>query len=178
MMHMQAPRHTGGRTPCPVARLAVWLTGICAVTLFSGLAIYLAPLEPGILALQLAFTPRAFGSIIHAWPPEHLARYRAHLPVDGLLLLAYGAFGFLLATRTALFSASRAGLGRLAAWTLPLAAAFDAMENVLHAWLTAAPRFGVPLAYAVSASASATKWMLLLVFGGLVLHGLLTRVKA
>ncbi|ODU06585.1 MAG: hypothetical protein ABS84_17760 [Rubrivivax sp. SCN 71-131] len=157
---------------------AVWLTGLGAAALLAGLAIYLAPLEPGILALQLAFTPQAFARIIHVWPPDHLARYRAHLPVDGLLLLAYGAFGFLLSTRTALFSASRAGLGRLAAWTLPFAAAFDALENISHAWLTAAPRLGVPLAYAVSASASAAKWTLLLVFGGLVIHGLLARVKA
>lgn len=156
---------------------AVWLTGLGAAAL-AGLAIYLAPLEPGVLALQLAFTPQAFARIIHAWPPEHLARYRAHLPVDGLLLLAYGAFGFLLATRTALFSACRAVLRRLAAWTLPLAATFDALENALHGWLTAEPRFGIPLAYAVAASASAAKWALLLVFGGLVLHGLLSRMKA
>jgi len=155
------------------ATRAVWFAGSLAAALFAGLAWTLAPLEPGVLALQFAFTPRAFAEIVHAWPAEHLARYRAHLPVDFLLLTAYACFGYLLVTRTALFIAAGARLRRVATWTLPLAATFDAVENGLHAWLTAAPRFGSELAYAAAGTASVAKWMLLLLFGGLVAHALL-----
>ena len=51
---------------------ALWLSGLAALGLFVGLAWYLSPLQPGIVMLQLAFTPGAFGRIVHAWPPEHL----------------------------------------------------------------------------------------------------------
>lgn len=152
---------------------AVRLSGALAAVLFIGLAWYLAPLEPGVIALQFAFTPRAFASIVHAWPAEHLARYRAHLPVDMLLLTAYGSFGWLLATRTALFARCRAGLRRVAAWALPLAAFFDAIENGLHGWLSAAPRFGMPAVYAAAATASTLKWMLLLGFAAAVAYAML-----
>lgn len=143
--------------------------GIAIVALFGGLAWYLRALEPNVLALQFAFTPRDFGAIIHVWSPEQLARYRAHLPVDGLLLLAYGTWGYLLATRTALLVRLGHCSRRAAAWALPLAALCDATENILHAWLTEVPRFGVPLPYALAAGASSLKWALLLGFGLLVL---------
>ncbi|HMO49266.1 MAG TPA: hypothetical protein PKB14_24990 [Rubrivivax sp.] len=152
---------------------ALRLSGGLAAVLFTGLAWVLAPLEPGVLALQFAFTPRAFASIVHVWPPEHLALYRAHLPVDFLLLAAYGSFGWLLASRTTLFAGLRASLRRVAAWVLPLAASFDAVENGLHWWLTAAPRFGLPALYALAAAAAALKWLLLLLFGALVVHAML-----
>jgi len=71
----------------------VWTSGLLALALLAGLAWYLSPLEPGVVALQFAFTPRAFGEIIHFWSPEDLLRYRRHLPVDFLLLAAYGSFG-------------------------------------------------------------------------------------
>ncbi|MFT3663640.1 hypothetical protein [Piscinibacter sp.] len=157
---------------------ALRFTGCSVLALGAGLAFYLAPLKPGVLALQLAFTPQAFARIIHAWPPEHLARYRAHLPLDFALLLGYGAFGFLLATRTDLFSRSSPRRRRLAAWTLPLAAVFDAAENVLHWWLTAEPRFGLASVYAVAALASAAKWALLVLFGVGVAGALVRREAA
>ena len=84
-------------------RLA-WVTGLASLVLFTALAWYLAPLEPGVLALQFAFTPRAFAEVIHAWPPEHVHRYRLHLPFDFLLLTAYGTFGHSLAFRSRLFA--------------------------------------------------------------------------
>jgi hypothetical protein len=81
--------------------IAVWASGLAAVALFAGLAWYLAPLQPNILALQFAFTPLSFARVVHAWPDEHLQRYLAHLRVDTLLLASYAAFGYLLATRGA-----------------------------------------------------------------------------
>ena len=152
--------------------LVLWLTGLSALALLAGLAWFLAPLQPGVVALQLAFTPRSFGRIVHGWPPEHLQRYLAHLPVDGVLLLSYGLFGYLLATRTALFAHSPGPVQRAARWLLLLAALFDAVENLFHAWLASAPRFGVPWAYALSATSASLKWLLLLAFAALVVQAL------
>lgn len=142
----------------------VWFTGLAALGLMAGIAWYLAPLDPDILTLQLAFTPRAFGEVVHAWSAEQLLRFRAHLPVDCLLLLSYGAFGVLLASRTAVFAALPPALRRWARWALPLAAVFDATENALHAWLTEVPRFGVPLIYPLAASCASVKWLLLVAY--------------
>ncbi len=139
----------------------VWFFGFAAAVLFAGLAWMLAPLDPGVLTLQFAFTPQAFANVIHGWSPEQLALYRAHLPFDFILLGCYGAFGYLLAARSAIFVAWRPAVRTAARWALPAAAAFDAVENVLHGWLTAAPRFGVTLPYAASALCSTLKWALL-----------------
>lgn len=142
----------------------VWLTGLSALGLIAGLGWYLAPLEPSIVVLQFAFTPRAFGEVIHAWTPEHLFRFRAHLAADSALLLSYGAFGYLLSTRTQVLASLPRAIGRWARWALPLAAVFDAAENALHLWLTEVPRFGVPLPYLVAASCASLKWLLLLAY--------------
>jgi len=142
----------------------VWASGLAALALFAGLAVFLSPLDPGVVALQFTFTPRAFAAVVHAWPPEDLARYRAHLPVDVALLLAYGTFGRLLAIRTRVFERFGARVRALLAWTMPLAAAFDAAEDAWHAWLTEAPRFGVPQAYAIAGACATAKWALLVAF--------------
>lgn len=152
---------------------AVWLSGLLALVTFAGLAWYLAPLNPGVVALQFAFTPQAFGEIIHQWSPDDLQRYRRHLLVDYILLAAYGLFGYLLARRAAFFRAGAPFLHRIGSWVLPLAAICDALENALHAWLTEVPRFGVPAIYAASASFSAFKWALIIGFGLLLVLALI-----
>jgi hypothetical protein len=152
---------------------AVWLSGLLALALLAGLAWYLSPLKPGVVALQFAFTPRAFGEIIHSWSPEDLQRYRRHLPVDFILLVAYGLFGYLLARRAPFFRAGAPVLYQVGSWFLPAAVIFDALENALHAWLTEVPRFGVPAVYAASASFSTLKWVLILGFGLLLAYALL-----
>lgn len=151
--------------------LKVWLSGVSALVLFAGIALYLAPLQPNILALQLAYSPRAFAEVIHAWSADDLLRYRAHLPYDCLLLACYGWFGWLLIARTTLLAA-RPVLRMCAMWLLPLAAAFDATENAFHWWLTEVPRFGIAWAYGVSAAFAAGKWLLLLTYGLAVLYAL------
>ena len=151
---------------------AVWLSGLSAFALLAGIAWYLAPQQPNILALQLAFSPRAFAEVIHAWSADDLLRYRAHLPYDCLLLACYGAFGYLLASRSALFAAQPAALRNVAMWLLPLAATFDATENAFHWWLTEVPRFDIAWAYGVSAACAAGKWLLLLGFWLAVLYAL------
>ncbi len=147
------------------------ISGIAALLLLGGLAWYLAPLKPGVFALQLAFTPRSFGNIIHLWSPDNLARYRIHLLVDTGLILAYSVFGFSLASGTRLFSGFTHFWSWFARWCLPGAGAFDLVENAVHGWLTEMPRFDVPMVYAVSASCSLVKWLLLAAFGLLVAYG-------
>ena len=139
---------------------SVWLTGGLGLLLFVGLSIFLAPLEPDVLQLQFAFTPRAFGQIVHTWQAEGLARYRAHFPADFALALAYAAFGFLLAPRLAWIGPQ----AKRARWLLPLAAACDVIENTLHLWLTEAPRLDVFWPYPLAAGAASFKWLLILAF--------------
>lgn len=154
------------------SRRLIWLSGLTTISLAGGIAWYLAPLEPGILALQFAYTPRAFGEIIHFWSAEQLQRFRMHLPTDSALLLCYGLFGYLLGTKTRLFGAwGRVGRG-WAIWALPLAAAFDGTENILHWWLTEMPRFGAPLQHLSAAVCATVKWGLLLAWGATVIVGL------
>jgi hypothetical protein len=143
----------------------VWLSALATVALAGAIAWYLAPLTPGALALQFAFTPRAFGEVIHFWSPEQLQRFRAHLPVDCLLLLSYGLFGYLLARHTQVFQALGATGRRWASWALPLAAAFDVTENACHWWLTEVPRFAITWPYLLAAGSACMKWFLLVAFG-------------
>ncbi len=150
-------------------RLAVWASGVLAALLWLMMAWQLRVLTPGVVALQFAWDPQTFGRIIHVWSPEDLALYRRFLLVDHGFLLAYGAFGWLLATRTRVFVSLSAGLQGFARVCLPLAAALDALENAFHGWLTEMPRFDVPWLYGLSTTCSALKWSLLLVFGALLL---------
>ena len=151
---------------------AVWISGILAAASWLVMAWHLAELKPSVIALQLAWDPRIFGEIIHLWPPEGLALYRRWLPFDGAVLLAYGAFGWLLAVRTRIFSPLPRIARTAAPFMLPLAAVLDAVENGLHWWLTEMPRFGVPSIYLISTTCSVLKWLLLILFCALVLWAL------
>jgi len=151
---------------------AVYLSGLLVVVLAAITFWMVAGLQPGVTVLQFAWTPRGFGEIIHVWPPEDLQRYRRHLLVDTVLLLAYARFGWLLATRTALFRPLPRVVARCVPRVLPLAALFDAVENALHAWLTEMPRFGLDGVYLLSTVCSTLKWALLFGFGVLVLWAL------
>lgn len=155
---------------------AVYLSGFLVAVLAAVTFWMVAGLQPGATVLQFAWTPRGFGEIVHVWAPDDLARYRRHLPVDCLLLLAYGSFGWLLATRTALFASLPARARGAARLTLPLAAVFDAAENAFHAWLTEMPRFGLHALYLLSTTCSALKWALLFGFAALVLWALAREV--
>ena len=154
-------------------RRATVALGLATLTLAVALALYLRALQPGVLALQFAATPRAFAAVVHAWGDAGLARYRAHLPWDFVLLGSYAAFGWQLARHGTLFTTR--SLRTLGAAALPLAALFDAAENLLHLWLTAAPRFGLAWLYALSAALAAAKWLCVLAFAALVCAALLRR---
>lgn len=146
------------------------LAAVASVLLFIGLGIYLAPLQPSVVALQLTFTPEAFAQVLQAWGPEGVQRFRNHLPVDGLLLLSYGAAGYWAVTRTRFFDPVAQRIPACAwAWMLPVAAACDAGEDLLHWTLTGAQVFATagtvaPEWYALAGACATLKWLGLLVF--------------
>ena len=158
-------------------RAALIALGLSTLALGIALALYLRPLQPGVLALQFAATPRAFAMVVHAWGDAGLARYRAQLPWDFMLLASCAAFGWQLARHGSLFAALPRPLRALAAAVLPLAALFGAGEKLLHLWLTAAPRFGLAWLYALSAALAGAKWLCVLTFGALVCTALLRRAR-
>lgn len=151
------------RCPSSVMNL-LWLIGLCDVLLFAGMVLLLAPLKPGILALQCSFRRESFGAVLAAWGEAGLRRYRAHLPVDCIFLLGYAAFGHLWAGQATL----PAWAAAWAPWVLPAAAVFDALENLLHLRLARRGVSAAPGWYAFTGTCSALKWALVLVFAGLV----------
>jgi hypothetical protein len=143
---------------------AIWLTGLTALTLLAGLGLYLAPLKPDLVALQFAFSPERFGLILVQWGPEGVALFRSHLPIDGILLLCYGAFGYLLAMRTRIFSNQSKTTIRWLALLMPLAALADSGENLLH-WLLTGSQAQMPTwVYALAGLCASLKWVGLVLF--------------
>jgi hypothetical protein len=137
---------------------------VCTV-LLAGMGVYLLPLQPNMVALQtLVFTPAEFNAILNAWGPQGVVRFRNHLPVDGFFLLCYGALGYLLTLHTGLFSQWSVVARKAVSLMLPLAAAFDAVENLLQWHLTALQAPAEPLWYLVSGTASMLKWLLIVLF--------------
>ncbi|MBI4742197.1 MAG: hypothetical protein HY777_11770 [Betaproteobacteria bacterium] len=91
----------------------------------ANLAPIFAPLHPYILLLQLSFTPEAFWHVIGLWGASGLAVYRAHFQFDNVHRSIYGAFGFLLVSRTSLFSSASPRAYRAILLSLPVACLFD-----------------------------------------------------
>ena len=154
---------------------SVRVTGIAALLLFIALAIYLLPLQPNIVALQFAFNADAFRAILEQWQPEGVALFRSHLPVDAVLLVAYGAFGYLFTTRTEVFARYTPVWRMRISVFMPVAAVADAVEDVLHWYLTSGGYVSyfkvlVPVATAYSS----LKFAGIAMFGVAVLHAKLT----
>lgn len=144
---------------------SITILSLVCVVLLGGMAWYLLPLQPNMVALQaFVFTPAEFHAILNAWGPQGVVRFSNHLPVDGFFLLCYGALGYLLALHTGLFSQWSGPARKAVALMLPLAAAFDAVENLLQWHLIALQAPAEPIWYAVSGTASALKWLLIVVF--------------
>ncbi len=142
---------------------------MAALLLFVAIALYLAPLKPGIVALQLTFSPSAFQQVLAAWQADGVQRFRAHFPADFVLLLLYGSYGLLFATRTPLFGQRSAAARKRTAGLLPLAAGFDATENILHLCLTAPDSAPASILYVVAGACSVLKFVLIATFVSTVL---------
>ncbi len=124
----------------------------------------IGPLEPSILALQLAFTPEAFARVVTAWGPVGLARYRAHFLFDFVHPLVYAGFGWIWVSCTALFAWVRPSIQRALRLALPIAGLCDLLENVLH-WrlLDRLPEIAATPVF-LSACLSSLKWSLAVFF--------------
>jgi hypothetical protein len=150
------------------------IAGFVAALLFVVMAIHSAPLSPTIPELQLSFSEAAFRAILARWGSEGLVRFRWHFAIDFPFLLAYGTWGYLLATRADLF-AGLAGRRRLLAWLLPAAAGLDALENLLHLYLIRSDA-GVPaILFPLAGSVAAGKWLLIAAFAASGLLALIRR---
>lgn len=142
-------------TVIPIAALA-----IAATALFIAMQRRLGKLQPNIVWVQLTFSEARFRAVIERWGPEGRERFRSHFPLDYCFLLCYGWLGFLLGQ--ALRSAA---IGQALCWVLPLAAACDALENLLHQrFLAAAPGSLPRQAFVLAGLASSAKWLLILAY--------------
>lgn len=142
----------------------VWALGLASVALFMGLGWYLQPLQPNIVALQFTYSPSAFQTVLDAWGVQGVQRFRLHLVIDDVLLLCYGAFGYLLVRRSAWFRGFSPANQRRVAMLMPLAALCDAVENLLHGYLTGESVAAAPAVYGVAGVAASAKWLCLLLF--------------
>lgn len=143
---------------------SVWVLGLASVGLFIALGWYLQPLQPSVVALQFTFSPGAFQAVLEGWGAQGVQRFRLHLVVDDVLLLCYGAFGYLLVQRGAWFGGFSTTARQRMAALMPLAALMDGVENLLHGYLTGEGVAAPPAVYGAAGSAAALKWLLLLAF--------------
>lgn len=151
---------------------AVRVLAAATVLLFAAMALYTAPLDPGIPAIQFTFTEAAFRRVLDAWQDAGVARFRAHFAIDFPFLACYGALGYLLSTRTGLFRDFTRRAQSLLAAALPAGAAADAIENALHLVFLNSSAPVAPALYLAAGVAASAKWLLIAVFVGLAARAL------
>ena len=134
------------------------------VVLLIGTAIYLLPLDPNIVYLQLAFNKESFNNVLSEWQPDGVAHYLSHFPVDFLLLITYATFGYLLGREHAALFPGNPWLKGFFIWALPLAAIADATENLFHIMLVKNSIHSDDYLYIVSGCAATTKFIFIFVF--------------
>ena len=115
---------------------AVWLFGLLALGLLLGLAAYLAPLQPPLVALQFSFSRTAFEAVSAQWGIDGVALFRSHLYPDFALMAAYALYGVCTVRYTRLFQMRYVPPIFWYA-IMPLAALADVAENSLHLAITA-----------------------------------------
>ncbi len=145
-------------------RLIVFISALLFIASQANLAVIVGSLHPNILALQLAFTPEAFWRVIELWGASGVALYRAHFQFDNVHPFIYGAFGFLLVSRTSFFSGVRPLFHRAILLLLPIAGLFDLVENAAHIYLLGQPHGLNSVIIPVSATCSLIKWVLASLF--------------
>lgn len=140
------------------------LVGALTALLFLAMAIYTWPLRPGIPCLQLTYSAAAFQSIVAQWGTDGLARFRGHFAIDFPFLVGYGWLGYLLATATSLFATLPRPAQSFLRWALPAAAATDALENLLHLYLSGGNPSSPTALYFAAGSVATVKWLLIAAF--------------
>lgn len=143
---------------------AVLALGLATLVLFIAIAVYLLPLEPGIVALQFTFSKAVFTAVTAQWQAGGVALFRSHMPADFVLLVMYATFGWLLGSRWPKVRFTGWALHRALQWSLPIAALADATENTLHLLLTNGEPIASQLLYPMAGIAASIKWLSILVF--------------
>jgi hypothetical protein len=135
---------------------------ILAALLFGAMVICSWPLKPGIPSLQLTFSEAAFRSVLSQWNADELLRFKIHFIIDFPFLACYGALGHLLVKQSTALSAPR--FRGLLAFALPVAAAADALENLLQLYFLFATGPVSQAAYFAAGVAALIKWLLIAIF--------------
>jgi len=140
--------------------------GVVVITavLFIAMAGVVSPLRPSVPALQFTFSEAAFNSVIAAWPPDGIERFRTHLVIDFAFLVSYGVLGWLLSVRTRLFAQWSPAAKMRMAVCLPFAAGADAIENLLHFFLVSGAGTTPSLIYLLAGIVATLKWLLIAIF--------------
>lgn len=144
-----------------MASLLLWLSGALAFGLFVAMAVHSSPLLPGIPALQFTFNEADFKAILAKWGPDGVDLFRRHFRIDFAVLASYGLFGYLLVRYGCLFRQLDWTTRRLSCWTMPGAAALDAIENLLHLQLISEPATHAPALYLIAGLVATAKWLLI-----------------
>lgn len=141
---------------------AVWFFGLLALGILLALGVYLAPLQPPLVALQFTFSREAFDAVAAQWGEQGVALFRSHLFPDFALMAAYALYGVCTVRYTRLFQMR---FVPPIFWyaVMPLAALADVLENTLHLAITA-PQAQVQDWWFVAAGACAALKFALITF--------------
>ena len=154
----------------------VRLLATVTALLFVAMALYTSPLEPSIPALQFTFTEAAFKALLEQWQPADITRFKYHFAIEFPFVLCYGLLGFMIATRTRLFQPFPYSARSLLAWSLPGAAAADAIENLLHWHLVLGHGPFASWLYLVAGIIASSKWLFIAIFIGCAAYARCQRV--
>jgi len=128
------------------------------------MVIYTCPLRPSIPYLQFTYSESAFKAVLEQWGDAGKLRFRAHFAIDFPFLVSYGVFGYLLAKSSPLFARLSTSTRQWLSWCMPAAALLDALENLLHLYLSSgAPSIPSPL-YLTAGIVATSKWLLIVIF--------------
>lgn len=123
----------------------------------------LAGLHPNILYLQLTFSEDAFRTVLEAWRPEGVARFRSHFAWDYGTLASYAVLGNAAGRWLVERVRATGPVAMLLPWLLAVAAIADLAENLLHLrFIGAASGLLAPMLYALAGACVSTKLALLL----------------
>ena len=150
-------------------RWSVLFCSLLYVASQANIALMTLPLKPDVLAFQLTFSATSFWSIVDAWGPSGVALYQAHMPFDMLHPLTYGALGVLIVNRTPLFVPFSPAICRFSCLVLPVAGAFDLVENSCHLYLLAQGHTAGAWVILLSGSCATIKWTLVGLFSIMLL---------
>lgn len=128
------------------------------------LARIIGPLDPSFMQMQFAFSPTRYAEILAAWGPQGIERYRSHFLFDLFHPLLFAALGWVAVQTSPVFEGLSLRRKRTLTGMLPMAAAFDYIENVCQLKLLSVPPGSADWMIPTSASCASIKWVLAAAF--------------